>query len=235
MCAIIDDRGDVWKYSPNCILVKKYHFFADTGDINDPHAFKQTGKSPSTAKNSPPLPDKDSVVKEKDEEKSPEAEKSTENDPENVNENSTEASRDSDSREAAEQLEKKTEEETDDDKDNYLLRLQVILERIHKTYYEKYDRLRYTIITLKSSKSYFLYSYFIILSGADKSPESPKLPDVRNICVDIRKDILADCKLAFSGVVPNGLKPEDHRAIKTAYSMGATYHEKIQRFIKSVF
>ena len=40
MVAIIDDRGDVWKYSSNCILVKKYHFFADTGDINDPHAFK---------------------------------------------------------------------------------------------------------------------------------------------------------------------------------------------------
>ena len=31
MVAIIDDRGDVWKYSSNCILVKKYHFFADTG------------------------------------------------------------------------------------------------------------------------------------------------------------------------------------------------------------
>lgn len=234
MCAIIDDRGDVWKYSPNCILVKKYHFFADTGDINDPHAFKQTGKSPSTAKNSPPLPDKDSVVKEKVEEKSPEAEKSTENDPENVNENSTEASRDSDSREAAEQLEKKTEEETDDDKDNYLLRLQVILERIHKTYYEKYDRLRYKII-LANHICHQNHTFGIIFSGADKSPESPKLPDVRNICVDIRKDILTDCKLAFSGVVPNGLKPEDHRAIKTAYSMGATYHEKIQRFFKSVF
>ena len=40
MVAIIDDKGDVWKYSSNCILVKKYHFFADTGDINDPHAFK---------------------------------------------------------------------------------------------------------------------------------------------------------------------------------------------------
>ena len=40
MVAIIDDRGDVWKYAANCILVKKYHFFSDTGDINDPHAFK---------------------------------------------------------------------------------------------------------------------------------------------------------------------------------------------------
>ena len=66
-------------------------------------------------------------------------------DPENENENSR-ASRDSDSREAAEQLEKKTEEETDDDQDTYLLRLQEILERIHKTYYEKYDRLRYALI-----------------------------------------------------------------------------------------
>ena len=53
MCAIIDDRGDVWKYSPNCILVKKYHFFADTGDINDPHAFKQTGKIANADKKVP--------------------------------------------------------------------------------------------------------------------------------------------------------------------------------------
>ena len=40
MVAIIDDRGDVWRYASNCILVKKYSFFTDTGDINDPHAFK---------------------------------------------------------------------------------------------------------------------------------------------------------------------------------------------------
>lgn len=33
-------RGDVWRYASNCILVKKYSFFTDTGDINDPHAFK---------------------------------------------------------------------------------------------------------------------------------------------------------------------------------------------------
>jgi RNA polymerase II subunit A-like phosphatase len=33
---IIDDRGDVWNFSPNLIQVKPYHFFAKTGDINAP-------------------------------------------------------------------------------------------------------------------------------------------------------------------------------------------------------
>ena len=67
--------------------------------------------------------------------------KDSENEPENSNENSR-ASRDSDSRDAAEQLEKTEEEETDDDKDTYLIRLQQILEKLHSTYYEKYDKLR---------------------------------------------------------------------------------------------
>jgi len=61
------------------------------------------------------------------------------------------------------------------------------------------------------------------------------LPDVRNICVDIRKDILSFCNLTFSGVVPNGMKPEDHRAIKTARSMGAQIHDKINRFLFGYF
>ena len=35
----------MWRYASNCILVKKYSFFTDTGDINDPHAFKVILKS----------------------------------------------------------------------------------------------------------------------------------------------------------------------------------------------
>ena len=34
MVVIIDDRGDVWKWSPNLIKVKPYDFFVGIGDIN---------------------------------------------------------------------------------------------------------------------------------------------------------------------------------------------------------
>lgn len=210
MCAIIDDRGDVWRYSPNCILVKKYHFFTDTGDINDPHAFKST--LPPTQKTEQELPDKDAAITENL--------NATDNStPTSSTENSLpkadgdkelekdESTRDSDSREAAEQLATTPEEEIDDDKDVYLERLQTILNNIHEDYYKKYDA----------------------LSESEKQPSGPHLPDVRNICVGIRKDILKGCFLAFSGVVPNGCKVDEHRAVKNARSMGADIHERVQK------
>ncbi|KAF6198094.1 hypothetical protein GE061_007841 [Apolygus lucorum] len=38
LVCIIDDREDVWNYSPNLIQVKPYQFFRNTGDIHDPNA-----------------------------------------------------------------------------------------------------------------------------------------------------------------------------------------------------
>ncbi|KAA1134832.1 Carboxy-terminal domain (CTD) phosphatase [Puccinia graminis f. sp. tritici] len=34
MVVIIDDRGDVWEYSPNLVSVLPYNFFVGIGDIN---------------------------------------------------------------------------------------------------------------------------------------------------------------------------------------------------------
>lgn len=36
LVCIIDDREDVWNFSPNLIHVKPYHFFQHTGDIHAP-------------------------------------------------------------------------------------------------------------------------------------------------------------------------------------------------------
>ncbi|CBY24671.1 unnamed protein product [Oikopleura dioica] len=225
MCAIIDDRGDVWRYSPNCILVKKYHFFTDTGDINDPHAFKST--LPPTSQTQNELPDKDKAissatdtVNKPENRTDPESVKSSELG-KNLNSSSDSGSstnsvevhkedqntRDSDSREAAEQLAKTPEEEVDDDNDVYLVRLQQILNDIHDDYYKKYDA----------------------LTKDQRNPSGYHLPDVRNVCVGIRKNILKGCQLVFSGVVPNGCRMEEHRAVKNARAMGAVIHERIQK------
>ena len=42
----------------------KYHFFTDTGDINDPHAFKST--LPPTSQTQHELPDKDKAISSKE-------------------------------------------------------------------------------------------------------------------------------------------------------------------------
>ena len=47
MVVIIDDRGDVWKWSPNLIKVTPYDFFVGIGDINSSFLPKKPGPRPS--------------------------------------------------------------------------------------------------------------------------------------------------------------------------------------------
>jgi len=48
MVVIIDDRGDVWKWSPNLIKVTPYDFFVGIGDINSSFLPKKPGPRPSS-------------------------------------------------------------------------------------------------------------------------------------------------------------------------------------------
>ena len=41
MVCIIDDREEVWKFTPNMVKVKPYHFFAHTADINAPRGLER--------------------------------------------------------------------------------------------------------------------------------------------------------------------------------------------------
>ncbi|XP_071545579.1 RNA polymerase II subunit A C-terminal domain phosphatase isoform X2 [Panulirus ornatus] len=41
LVCIIDDRTDVWNYSPNVVQVLPYHFFRHTGDINAPQGLQK--------------------------------------------------------------------------------------------------------------------------------------------------------------------------------------------------
>lgn len=47
MVVIIDDRGDVWKWSPNLVKVTPYDFFVGIGDINSSFLPKKPGPRPS--------------------------------------------------------------------------------------------------------------------------------------------------------------------------------------------
>lgn len=50
MVVIIDDRGDVWKWSPNLIKVTPYDFFVGIGDINSSFLPKIPAPKPSSRK-----------------------------------------------------------------------------------------------------------------------------------------------------------------------------------------
>ena len=61
MVVIIDDRADVWKWSPNLIKVTPYDFFVGIGDINSSFLPKKQSPrpSPKAALDSPPKPKED--------------------------------------------------------------------------------------------------------------------------------------------------------------------------------
>lgn len=56
MVVIIDDRGDVWQWSPNLIKVSPYDFFVGIGDINSSFLPKKTGIISKRSKTPPPPP-----------------------------------------------------------------------------------------------------------------------------------------------------------------------------------
>ncbi|KXN90103.1 RNA polymerase II subunit A C-terminal domain phosphatase [Leucoagaricus sp. SymC.cos] len=74
MVVIIDDRADVWEWSPNLIKVIPYDFFVGIGDINSSFLAKITPLTPSTTATTPQLPQTPSghVVPDSSEPPSPE-------------------------------------------------------------------------------------------------------------------------------------------------------------------
>ena len=55
-----------------------------------------------------------------------------------------------------------------------------------------------------------------------------KLPDVRQVCEQLRSEVLANCRLVLSGVVPNNMRPDDHRFVKNAKLLGAQISQHIE-------
>ncbi|CEI95251.1 Putative Protein phosphatase [Rhizopus microsporus] len=48
MVVVLDDRSDVWSYSPNLVRIKPYEYFVGTGDINNPARIKEEKKQEVT-------------------------------------------------------------------------------------------------------------------------------------------------------------------------------------------
>lgn len=86
-----------------------------------------------------------------------------------------------------------------DDPDDYLLYLEDILKEIHKTFYVNYDKM-----------------------------ESGQVPDLKKVIPEVRKTILNDTKLVFSGLVPTHIKLEQSKAYQVARSLGAIVTQDLE-------
>lgn len=110
---------------------------------------------------------------------------------------SEEADQESDERIAQEQAEPKWVETSDgqievEDPDDYLIYLDDILKRIHKHFYDYYDKM-----------------------GKNQ------IPDLKSIIPEVKSEVLAGTSLVFSGLVPTHQRLETSRAYQVARSLGA--------------
>lgn len=86
-----------------------------------------------------------------------------------------------------------------DDPDDYLVYLEDILKRIHKEFYDQYDKM-----------------------------ESGEIPDLKKVIPLVRSNVLKGCKLVFSGLVPTHIKLEQSKAYQVARSLGAIVTQDLE-------
>lgn len=86
-----------------------------------------------------------------------------------------------------------------EDPDDYLLHLEDILKRIHKTFYDEYDKM-----------------------------ESGEVPDLKKVIPEVRSRVLKGTKLVFSGLVPTHIKLEQSKAYQVAKSLGAEVTQDLE-------
>lgn len=212
MVCIIDDREDVWRHASNLIHVRPYSFFQSTGDINAPPPpvdEKPKDKQLASGKNGAQLnqmPTLDAEPEQKDTSKQKETKDDSDNgkivskeakSSSSEEKESEEADQESDERIAQEQAEPKWVETSDgqievEDPDDYLIYLDDILKRIHKHFYDYYDKM-----------------------GKNQ------IPDLKSIIPEVKSEVLAGTSLVFSGLVPTHQRLETSRAYQVARSLGA--------------
>lgn len=92
-----------------------------------------------------------------------------------------------------------------EDTDDYLLYLEDILTKIHKAFYDEYDeRKKYRV-----------------------SGENMKIPDLKEIIPQTRKQVLKGVNIVFSGVVPTNVHLEKSRPYLLARALGANVCKEV--------
>ncbi|GAB5593195.1 CTD phosphatase Fcp1 [Umbelopsis nana] len=211
MVVVMDDRSDVWNWSPNLIKVKPYDFFVGIGDINSVFLPKQQPLPKSiTATNDQPQPTS-TVSNGKDESKDgddadadADAEELDKVDADTLAKQQQEQDAMVEEQKQARPLLQKQNEMSllqDQpvlvDNDEELDKILEILQEVHKRFYQQYDK------------------------AIQMSPRSRVLPDVTTLLPNLKANVLQGTMLLFSSVIPLGQDPQQSDIWRLATSFGA--------------
>ncbi|KAG0012900.1 Carboxy-terminal domain (CTD) phosphatase [Entomortierella chlamydospora] len=213
MVVVIDDRADVWRYSPNLVKVHPYEYFVGTGDINAGHLPKQeksvrtepasvpTASDPGTLATNPSNPPSDAANTSDTPNTS---NKSTNSDSATTSDTTaapdtpiappkepiTTPSKPDDANKIS-----KPKAPVMDDNDDELIRVLKILEAIHEQFYDN----RENFIQNRSTKK----------------------ADVKAIIHSMKSEVLKGVNVVFSGVIPKHQNPEKTDIWRQADGFGA--------------
>ncbi|KAG0358153.1 Carboxy-terminal domain (CTD) phosphatase [Gamsiella multidivaricata] len=209
MVVVIDDRADVWQYSPNLVKVHPYEYFVGAGDINAGHLPKQ---EPVVKSDSVPVVKPAEVGSSSKEALTEESSSSSATDSSSSADASASATSLSSNPDASavksdfsqataptkpDEANKATKPKAPvtDDNDNELKYILEVLETIHERFYDAREQ---------------------FLQG-----ESKRKADVKAIIHDMKKSVLRGVNLVFSSVIPLGQAPERADIWRQAQSFGA--------------
>ncbi|CDS11612.1 hypothetical protein LRAMOSA03875 [Lichtheimia ramosa] len=204
MVVVLDDRSDVWSFSPNLIKVKPYEFFVGIGDINSPFAPKQPPEVPL-----PPTPESQQgkpEEKEQDQDASKDKEETQEEQGNAVEEEEEEAvANDKQLLAQQERIQEAMAKEQQQqrplaqkqnelapgqdqpllvDNDKELYTMAKVLVEVHDRFYQGLD------------------AYNKEQNGAGSSSAAVKKPDVKDLIPEMRKKVLDGVRAVFSGLIP---------------------------------
>ncbi|KAI8800956.1 hypothetical protein BJ742DRAFT_779771 [Cladochytrium replicatum] len=202
MVVVVDDRADVWQYSPNLVKVRPYEFFSETGDINaplgaQPHQQQQPQdqripQQQRQPQNSSPVEQENGVQSRIDSIPSPVDALSPTSETQIQEPTTDDSSSVADPANALpppvngpppSQLSRPLNftEETDD----HLLKILGVLNEVHERFYRTLDA-----------------------AGGAKDGRRVPGADCQGIVPELKRSVLRGCVLAFSGVIP--LNTPDH-------------------------
>ncbi|XP_035708197.1 RNA polymerase II subunit A C-terminal domain phosphatase isoform X2 [Folsomia candida] len=260
MVCIIDDREDVWNFAPNLIHVKPYHFFRHTGDINAPpgltkqddddktgFTFNKDGtttvpESLSSEASSPESMDTKSTESREDcdtikvrrvtsdlslsDEEDSEHSKTSDDAIEGDKEESCDEKKDNVVLEEEESTKKPDDKMETDEFSHQVVgeNIKVDPTPIHNTTEE---------VEVEDQDDYLLYLEEILQSihqAFYSLYNDTNVPDVKNVVPYVRRKVLKNMSIVFSGVIPTEVpvaERKNTKAYSVATSLGAYVSERI--------
>jgi RNA polymerase II subunit A-like phosphatase len=260
MVIIIDDRGDVWKWSDNLIRVRAFEFFVGIGDINSsflpkiqsPPAIetpKLVGNGASkkidpTEPNEEPLTTLEQLVSMGggDDPTILRVQADKQNEALAAQQNDRPLMRQQEQLDAEDEVEEQNgtiiqqqRHKLLSNEDNELFYLERALTEVHRVFFKEFDE-RLTERLAKPSRVAKLRDGMSgkLPGNLTTTVDLQSIPDVKQIMPAMKMQVLDGAILVFTGIVPNGQDVQTHDLSFWARSFGAHIYDDISKEVTHV-